>query len=649
MANSPISQYLTKILNSIYGRDVRQAIHDAISTCYNDVTSPSLNTGAFYTAVQQAINDGTLAVLEIQDGTITREKLSPDITFSIHYSDVPMLNGYTYLVEGLKFEIGGIAASSGGNTTNNKRVRTIGNIPYSNSRGRIHVEFPANDVYKYAVLTHHPTTSANSDSGWITSASTTRSIAADHYARMQFERLDGATITSEDLTAIAEALEVYCGDTTQTWLTNLLAYATSASANNLLKEGFQSLPGIALASELAEHIVYRYPASKFVNGYYGTSGDWTAGTSNRYTTDRTHKIFLRAGTRISLEGGTPYGEAAGKYNISYHRWDENGTHISECKTDGYGGYWISKAFTLKYDGYYGFTIQKGSAKDSETMDPDDPVLGEFTIWGVRYMQEHPAPDTSTVQETFDNFYKSVNHRGYRGKGACENTLPAFIDSKAKGFVYVETDVRFTSDNVPVLLHNETINSLAYDSEGNAMSNQAAVAIANITYEEALTYTFGRGDYAVPITTFEDFIYWCKINNIHPYIELKTGNREQIGIVYTLVEKYGMVKYCTWISFNLTLLEYIHDLDPTARLGYLGTPSAAGIQSFLALKTGQNELFYDTTVGSITEENCKQCQDVGIHMEGWTTSDRATIIRCSKIGVSGITTDDAHAQYIIQNQ
>lgn len=649
MATSPISQYLTRILTSIYGRDVRQAIHDAISTCYDDVTSPSLNTGAFYTAVQQAIDDGTLAVMEIQDGTITREKLSPEITFSIHYSDVPLLSGYTYLVEGMKYEIGAIAASSGGNTVNTKRVRTVGNIPYSNSRGRLHVEFSASNVYKSAILTHHPETTANTDSGWITSASYTRSIPADHYARMQFERLDGKVMTSEDITTIADALQIYCGDTTQTWLTNLLSYATSASANYLLHEGFQSLPGIALTPELAEHIVFRYPGERMTSGFYGTNGDWKADCQNRYTTDPTHKIFLRAGTRISLEGGTQYGEAEGKCSISYHRWDENGTHVSECKTDGYGGYWISKAFTLKYDGYYGFTIQKGSAQNSEVMDPDDPVLGEFTIWGCRYMLEHPAPDTSTVQETFDNFYKSVNHRGYRGKGACENTLPAFIDSKAKGFVYVETDVRFTSDNVPVLLHDDTINRTAYDSEGNSMSKQTAVPIANITYEQALTYTFGTGSYAVPITTFEDFIYWCKINNIHPYIELKTGSREQIGLVYTLVEKYGMVKYCTWISFNLTLLAYVHDLDPRARLGYLGTPSEAGIQSFLALKTDQNEIFYDTTVGSITEANCKACQDVGIHMEGWTTSDRATIIRCSKIGVSGITTDDAHAQHIIQNQ
>ena len=50
---------------------------------------------------------------------------------------------------------------------------------------------------------------------------------------------------------------------------------------------------------------------------------------------------------------------------------------------------------------------------------------------------------------------SVNHRGY-STVAPENTLPAYKLSKKMGFDYVETDVCFTSDNIPVLLHDGTI-------------------------------------------------------------------------------------------------------------------------------------------------------------------------------------------------
>lgn len=37
-----IDQLLTQILNTKLGKDMRQAIHDSISQCYDDVTSPEL-------------------------------------------------------------------------------------------------------------------------------------------------------------------------------------------------------------------------------------------------------------------------------------------------------------------------------------------------------------------------------------------------------------------------------------------------------------------------------------------------------------------------------------------------------------------------------------------------------------------------------
>ena len=73
---SSIQQFLNKILSSRYGKDVRQAIHDSIEQCYDDVTNPDLNTGAFETAVQNKIDDGSLAEFMIGDGAVTPQKTS---------------------------------------------------------------------------------------------------------------------------------------------------------------------------------------------------------------------------------------------------------------------------------------------------------------------------------------------------------------------------------------------------------------------------------------------------------------------------------------------------------------------------------------------------------------------------------------------
>lgn len=80
---SSIQQFLNKILSSRYGKDVRQAIHDSIEQCYDDVTNPDLNTEAFETAVQNKIDSGELALMTIPDGSITKEKLDQDTNETI--------------------------------------------------------------------------------------------------------------------------------------------------------------------------------------------------------------------------------------------------------------------------------------------------------------------------------------------------------------------------------------------------------------------------------------------------------------------------------------------------------------------------------------------------------------------------------------
>ena len=61
-------------------------------------------------------------------------------------------------------------------------------------------------------------------------------------------------------------------------------------------------------------------------------------------------------------------------------------------------------------------------------------------------------------------------------------------AKQKGFKYVEVDVGFTSDNIPVLLHDDTINRTARNTDGTELS--ASVSISSITYAEASSYDYG---------------------------------------------------------------------------------------------------------------------------------------------------------------
>lgn len=99
--NSNIATLLNQILTAIYGKDVRQSIHDAIRQCYSDVGDPALNEEAFKKVLDAAIADGSIGTLtigdksitgaKIADGTITKNKLASDIDIGLNQTAKDLL------------------------------------------------------------------------------------------------------------------------------------------------------------------------------------------------------------------------------------------------------------------------------------------------------------------------------------------------------------------------------------------------------------------------------------------------------------------------------------------------------------------------------------------------------------------------------
>lgn len=54
---SSISTYLSNILNAVYGRDVRQSIHDSIEQCYTDVNTAKTLADNSVATMNQRITD----------------------------------------------------------------------------------------------------------------------------------------------------------------------------------------------------------------------------------------------------------------------------------------------------------------------------------------------------------------------------------------------------------------------------------------------------------------------------------------------------------------------------------------------------------------------------------------------------------------
>ena len=246
-----------------------------------------------------------------------------------------------------------------------------------------------------------------------------------------------------------------------------------------------------------------------------------------------------------------------------------------------------------------------------------------------------ATEIPALGHYFDRSVHSVAHRGYSSI-APENTLAAYRLAKEMGFVFVECDVSFTADGVPVLLHDNTI-----DRTSNGSGKVTA-----LTYEQLLQYDFGSwkgAEYAgTKIPTFEEFIALCKELNLYPYIELKSnGNytKNNVKNLVKIVEEYGMTENSTWISFNATYLNYVKIANDTARLGYLKNSDAtqAVINTANGLRTAKNEVFLNLNYSVLTPSGVLRAASNGLAVEVWTVNDVAALQKLPTY-VSGITSD-----------
>ena len=208
--------------------------------------------------------------------------------------------------------------------------------------------------------------------------------------------------------------------------------------------------------------------------------------------------------------------------------------------------------------------------------------------------------------------KSIGHRGYSAT-APENTIPAYELSVTNGYKYVECDVSFTSDGVPMLLHDSTIDR----------TSNGSGTLSQMTYDQVRQYDFGSwksSAYAgTVIPTLAEFLDFCADNDLHPYIELKnnaTYTQAQIEGIVDMVELYGLKGKCTYISFSSTYLQYVKNYDDEARLGFVvSSVSSSTISTAVGLRTGKNSVFLDSSsYGSSVIASCKAAN---LPLEAWT--------------------------------
>lgn len=231
-------------------------------------------------------------------------------------------------------------------------------------------------------------------------------------------------------------------------------------------------------------------------------------------------------------------------------------------------------------------------------------------------------------------YRVVNHRGFNTK-APENTLPAFLLSKEMGYKIVETDIGFTKDNIPVLLHDHSI-----DRTSNGNGN-----LSDYTFEQLRKFDFGSWKdekyQGTLIPSFEEFVKLCSEQCMLMYVEIRYGiTKEQVSVLTEIIYKYGMEKHTTFISFYASALLTVFAIDKSFRLGIIDSVGLESLDNkvrILREKASVKQLFADMHYLKVNEEIVSFCKNNNIPLEIWTINNKKLIESLDNY-ISGITTD-----------
>ena len=229
----------------------------------------------------------------------------------------------------------------------------------------------------------------------------------------------------------------------------------------------------------------------------------------------------------------------------------------------------------------------------------------------------------------------IAHRG-NASAAPENTLSAFRSALALGVDGVEFDYHHSSDGVPVVFHDETLDRTTNAQE---LWQRKGIRLADCTLGELAKLDYGNGfgnDHTFanePLTTVEAALQLIDDAGALPVIERKSGDAETL---VNLLRRKGMKSHAVIMAFDWRFLIDCFRLDPTLTLVALGegpltTEMLDQIAAIPAGIVGWDQKSLDpSTIAAIHQR--------GWEAWTWTVDDVDRMRELSRAGIDAITTN-----------
>ncbi|QOR34702.1 glycerophosphodiester phosphodiesterase [Clostridium sp. 'deep sea'] len=227
----------------------------------------------------------------------------------------------------------------------------------------------------------------------------------------------------------------------------------------------------------------------------------------------------------------------------------------------------------------------------------------------------------------------LGHRGASGY-APENTMSSFKLAILQNADGLEFDVHLSKDNIPVVIHDRTINRTT-----NGSGLVAEYTASELQQFDAGSW-YGKKFRGFKIPLLAEVLQLCKVvdKQLLLNIELKAGSKMYKNIeriVIDMVSEYRLEKQVIISSFDHFALQRVKEINPNIKTGVLYAASwikpwrYREVLNFNALHPAWHTL---------TPELLKHCHEAGLAVNTYTVNDTKYVDQMIALGVDGIITN-----------
>lgn len=228
-----------------------------------------------------------------------------------------------------------------------------------------------------------------------------------------------------------------------------------------------------------------------------------------------------------------------------------------------------------------------------------------------------------MKKIFDKYsnIKWIAHRGFSSK-ILENTNESFLLAAKNDFFGIETDLHLTTDNIPILHHDDNFVRLAGVDTNVKDMNLKEISKLKL-----------KDQYKISLLS--EYLNICKEYNKYPIIELKPiFNAKELDFIISEIEKVMNIDDVIIISFHVKNLVYLREKYPKLNLQHL----TGKVTDEIIDKAIKNRWDLSVQYKSATKELIEILHKENLKLAVWTVNNLEDAKALIDIGVDYITTD-----------